>query len=86
MSKLDELIAAFATDEHSAAGIRKAYELGKADGAKRTSSVKCMTTGQVFPTSRKAAAFANISPATLSQHLNNPSRYPTAGGYTFQKV
>lgn len=52
----------------------------------RSSRIKCITTGVVYDTSRKAAAAANISPATLSQHLNNPARYPQAGGFTFEKV
>lgn len=48
--------------------------------------IQCVETGQVFETSAAAARFVNVSTATISQHLNKPLTFPTAGGRVFKRM
>lgn len=52
---------------------------------KRT-PIRCVSTGNTYKNAVAAARALKITNAQISLHLNNPTTYPTAGGYTFERV
>lgn len=52
---------------------------------KRT-GIKCTTDGKLYKNASAAARAYKLSNGAVSLHLNYPTRYPNAGGYTFQRI
>lgn len=48
--------------------------------------IECLTNGTIYRSAAEAARKLDISTALISQHLNNPHRFPTAKGYTFRRI
>lgn len=47
--------------------------------------IRCLETGDMFPTAKEAAKWAGVTPAQMSQHLNRAAGYPLIKGLTFVK-
>jgi len=47
-------------------------------------SVRCVETGEVYPSTSKAAEAFGCSPINLSRHLRYPQTYKTVKGHTFK--
>lgn len=52
---------------------------------KRT-PIRCLTDNTTHASAAAACKAYGISPATMSLHLNNPSRFNTANGWIFQRI
>lgn len=61
------------------------YATGRTGAHQRRSTIKCMTTGAVYPSMSAAAQAVGVSPSAISRHINQPALYPHVRGLTFAR-
>ena len=57
-------------------------KLSKANGL----PVRCVETGEVYPSARAASAALGLKSNHINEHINNPKRYKTIGGYHWERI
>ena len=61
-------------------------EAKKKIGQKNGRKVQCLETGQIFNSGAEACRFLGLKSNHISDHISNPNRYKTIGGYHWKYI
>lgn len=90
MVRTDRLIINAVVPTQHAADLHRATLMQQHAVPERTryqrGRVRCTSTDEIYESAAVAASALKLSRALMSMHLNQPSRYPTVGGYVFERI